>query len=156
VHRHIAVRLSILAVSVGVWLGAQGARAERDRSPARLRFTSAFAGVAPDGQSLVWEGGVEGATRGRARLELRQVEGPAEAANPVWHVVAHWTVTDASGTRSFTAELEGMIDWRSGTSRLGGVITSGWMRGAWAQQEGRFVNGDVSGSLAINPPPTRP
>ncbi len=34
---------------------------------------------------------------------------------------------------------------------LGGMITDGWMRGAWAEVEGRFVRGDPTGSLTISP-----
>jgi len=52
---------------------------------------------------------------------------------------------------SFTGDLEGMVDWKTGATRLGGVVTSGWMKGAWVQQTGRFVNGDLSGILEITP-----
>ena len=129
-----------------------GAVLQRDE-PRRRRvtFENALAGVAPDGQASVWEGSVGGAIQGRLRVEQRQVEGPSEAASPVWHVVTQWSVTDPSGARSFDAQLEGMVDWRTGISRLSGVITHGWMQGAWVQQDGRFVNGDATGSLTITP-----
>ena len=64
---------------------------------------------------------------------------------------AHWSITGTRPDRSFSADLEGMVDWKVGVSRLSGIITSGWMRGAWVQQDGRFVSGDVSGSLEITP-----
>lgn len=146
-----------LALTIAPSAAPDGAAPQRDeRSPRRLTFWHEFAGVSADGQACVWEGSVDGATHGRLRVELRQVEGPSEAATPVWHVVTRWSVTDPSGARSFTADLEGMVDWRTGVTRLGGVITRGWMKGSWVQQEGRFVNGDATGSLAIAPEATRP
>ena len=44
-----------------------------------------------------------------------------------------------------------MVDWKTGTTRLSGVVTDGWMKGAWVQQASRFVNGDMSGTLDIAP-----
>lgn len=124
----------------------------------QLSFTLEFAGPGPDG-SGVWEGRVAGATGGTLRVRMRQVEEPAQAANPVWHVRAHWTVDAATPTRSvaadfdrsFAADLEGMVDWKSGSAHLAGTATSGWMRGAWVEVEGRFVNGDATGVLRILP-----
>ena len=64
---------------------------------------------------------------------------------------AQWTVAADSPERSFTAELEGMVDWKSGATHLSGVVTSGWMKGAWVQQIGQSVNGDMSGILELAP-----
>jgi hypothetical protein len=117
---------------------------------ARLSFAGVFAGVSPDGSGCLWTGAVTGASRGRLTLEIRQVEGPEDAARTVWHVVTHWSVRDSSGAHSFEAELEGMVNWRTGAAQLEGTITSGWMEGAWVEQDGRFQNGDLSGSLDIS------
>ncbi|HEU5261364.1 MAG TPA: hypothetical protein VFU41_08065 [Gemmatimonadales bacterium] len=154
--RRAVTSIPFLAAALGgtIVLSAtpDGAAMQRhEPRPRRVTFENTLAGVAPDGQGSVWEGSAGGAIQGRVRVEQRQVEGPSEAANPVWHVVAQWSVTDASGARSFDAQLEGMVDWRTGMSRLSGVITQGWMQGAWVQQESRFVNGDATGSLTIAP-----
>lgn len=139
----------VLLIASG--LLALGFTPEDARSPraVQLPFEATFAGVS-DARS-VWEGRFRGETGGRLRLMLHQVESPLEAANPVWHAQAHWTVDAESVGRSFTAELEGMVDWKTGATRLGGVVTSGWMKGAWVQQIGQFVNGDVSGTLEVAP-----
>ena len=143
----LAALLSVLCTrsaapgSAAVWTEVE--------QPHRLRFRSAFAGVSPDGANCVWQGSVDGATRGALTFELRQVEDPSQAANPVWHVATHWSVEDPSNARSFDAQLEGMVDWRTGDFRLSGEITEGWMKGAWVQEEGRFVDGDAAGSLVI-------
>lgn len=116
----------------------------------RLGFAGVFSGVSPDGSGCLWTGAVTGASRGGLTLEIRQVEGPEDAARPVWHVVTHWSVHDPSGAHSFEAELEGMVNWRTGAAQLEGTITSGWMEGAWVEQDGRFRNGDLSGNLDIS------
>lgn len=114
----------------------------------QLPFEAAFAGASD--ASSIWAGQVRGQPGGRVRLLLHQVESPLAAANRVWHVEARWAVEE-SPTRSFTAELEGMVDWRTGVTRLGGVVTSGWMKGAWVQQTGQVVNGDMTGTLQVSP-----
>jgi hypothetical protein len=115
-----------------------------------ITFQSVLAGVSPDGEGSVWEGRADGALPGRMRLELRQVGPATEAANPVWHVRARWTL-DAGRARSFVADLEGAVDWKAGLIRLAGPISSGWMSGAWLEQEGRVVSGDIFGSITIIP-----
>lgn len=116
----------------------------------RVVFATEFSGVDSAGH-CVWTGRVTGDVVGNGTLALQQVEDPIEAANPVWHVRAHWSVTAQRPSRSFAADLEGMVDWKTGANRLSGVITVGWMHGAWVRQEGRFVRGDVTGTLEIIP-----
>jgi hypothetical protein len=121
----------------------------------QLKFHGVFSGVAADGERCVWQGRVDGPVTGRVTIALRQVEEPAAAANPVWHVASRWTVSDDGAARSFAANLEGMIDWRAGTMRLAGPITEGWSRGSWAEVTGRFVQGVVTGSVTVSPPRSR-
>jgi len=139
----------VLLIAIG--LLALGLERVNGASPrhVRLPFEATLAGVSGGGS--VWEGPLHGARGGRARLALYQVEGPLEAARPVWHARAQWTVAADSPERSFTAELEGMVDWKSGATHLSGVVTSGWMKGAWVQQIGQSVNGDMSGILELAP-----
>jgi hypothetical protein len=118
-------------------------------APQRFTFRTTFSGVARDGEHCVWQGPVTGAVRGRLTIVLRQVEAPAAAANPIWHVATHWIVSDSGGVPRFAADLEGMIDWRTATAHLGGVVAEGWQQGAWVQVDGRFVNDDLVGSLTL-------
>src|SRR5690242_7394557 len=101
--------------SVGALLGVLFLQPLPPRTP-RVSFETVFAGVSPDGSGCLWTGPVRGAARGRLTLEIRQVEGPEDAARPVWHVVTHWSVRDSTGGRSFEAELEGMVNWRTSTA----------------------------------------
>ena len=111
----------VLLVAVG--LLAPGLTRVNGASPrhVRLPFEATLIGVRGGGS--VWEGPLHGARGGRARLTLYQVESPLEAARPVWHARAQWTVDADSPERSFTAELEGMVDWKSGATHLSGVVT---------------------------------
>jgi len=146
--RRAVTRVPLFAAALGATIVLSPPPEPR---PRRLTFENVFAGTSADGQGCVWEGSVDGAMRGRLRVELHQVEGPSEAASPVWHVVTQWFVMDPSGARSFDAQLEGMVDWRTGITQLSGVITEGWMKGACVHQEGRFVDGDATGILMIAP-----
>ena len=115
----------------------------------RLPFEATLAGVRNG--SSVWEGRLRGDDAAPLQLTLHQVESPVEAADAIWHVQGQWTVAGDTPARSFTAQLEGMVDWKMGAAHLSGVVTSGWMKGAWVQQAGQFVNGDVSGTLEVLP-----
>ena len=111
-------------------------------------FQTVLAGVTADGEGSVWEGHTDGVVSGRVRLELSQ-SGPAiEAANPVWHVRARWTL-NADDSRSFVADLTGVVDWKAGLIRLAGHISSGWMTGGWLEQHGRVADGDIAGTIII-------
>jgi hypothetical protein len=125
--------------------------------PSRLTFRGVFSGVDASSERLVWQGWVDGPTKGRVTVALGQVEEPAAAANPVWHVASRWSVFDDEGgaARSFAGDLEGMIDWKSGTIRLGGTITDGWSKGSWVEVDGRVVDGDLTGSLLVTRPRSR-
>lgn len=135
---------SIVAVALSSVV-AVAAFAPRSNS---AQFQTVFAGVSPDGQGNVWEGHADGVVPGRVRLELRQVAPPIEAANPIWHVRGQWTL-GAGDAQPVVADVEGVVDWKAGLIRVGGPIASGQMSGAWLAQEGRVVDGDISGSITI-------
>ena len=142
--------LPFLAALLGLLFPGQAVRNGKLRQVPELVFSSEFAGVDKGGNCL-WEGRVEGDVQGRVTIALRQVESPFEASNPVWHVRSRWKVEAASRGRSFKADLEGMVDWKTGASQLSGTITTGWMKGAWVQEESRFVDGEPKGVLRIIP-----
>lgn len=141
--------LLFLAAFLGLLLPRHAAQTGDLPQAQELAFSTELAGVDRSGNS-VWEGRVAGGARGVVRIALRQVESPSQAANPVWHVRSRWSVEAPAG-RSFVAELEGMVDWKTGASRLSGAITRGWMRGAWVEEESRFVEGEPTGTLRIIP-----
>jgi hypothetical protein len=58
-------------------------------------------------------------------------------------------VDPGANSGAFVAEMEGMVDWKAGAAYLSGVITDGWMKGAWVQAETHFVHGDARGTLRV-------
>lgn len=116
---------------------------------ARLPFTATLVGVS--GDSSVWRGEARTESGRRVRLALRHVENPIEAAKPVWHVAGRWAVEAEATAHSFTADLEGLVDWKTGTTRLSGVVGSGWMKGSRVQLIGQFVDADISGTAWLTP-----
>lgn len=150
--RLTAISIPLFAAAIGLFPAATGTpRAGSAVAQPHLTFRAIFTGVAADGEHCKWAGPVEGAARGRLAIVLRQVEAPAAAAHPVWHVAARWTVLDDKGPHSFASDLEGMVDWKGGTIRLAGVVTDGWFEGSWVNVDGRIVNGDFTGTLSIIP-----
>jgi len=146
------IQIPLFAAGVGVPGVLAGTSSAAQAAPQpMLTFRSVFTGVAIDHQHCTWAGAVDGAARGRLTIALRQVEEPAAAANPIWHVVSRWTARDESGVHSFIADLEGMVDWKAGTIRLGGTMADGWLKGSWVEADGRLSNGDLAGSFAITP-----
>jgi hypothetical protein len=132
-----------------VWaLLIPGTALQGARPPLQLSFSTAFAGANAEGSSI-WEGRLDRPAGGRLRLALQQVESPEAAASPVWHVRARWDVEPGANSRAFLADMEGMVDWKAGAAYLSGVITDGWMKGAWVQAETHFVQGDARGTLRV-------
>jgi hypothetical protein len=64
-------------------------------------------------------------------------------------------VSDAGTARRFAADLEGMIDWKTGTLHLGGRVAEGWQQGSWVHVDGRLVDADLVGSLTLAAAPRR-
>lgn len=137
-----------MVAMVATLSGGAGAGPIAKRAPLQLSFATKFAGVDAE-QCSIWEGRLSGSDGGQLRFALRQIEPPEAAANPVWHVRAHWEVGPGADGHAFVAELEGAVDWKAGTAHLSGVITSGWMKGTWMEAEVRFVEGDAQGTLHL-------
>ena len=102
--------------------------------------------------SLNWLGSVSGDIDGG--LETRVVG--ATQSGHVLHIVTEWRVD--AGLQSFEARLEGTLDTRSGGLLLNGEITSGYLEGARAFNQGQLTGIDAvtggtvfEGSLRILP-----
>ena len=55
------------------------------------------------------------------------------------------------GERSLVAELYGTVNWKTGRTRLSGVVTEGCLEGYEAVVDGRFADLDAGGTLQIEP-----
>jgi hypothetical protein len=101
-------------------------------APERLElgFSLHFDGVGAEGIDDIWRGQLAGPTGGEVMIRLALLAPVSESARPSWPVHAIVFVAADDAARSFVAELDGTIDWRSGAMRLSGVVTDGWMAGS--------------------------
>lgn len=86
--------------------------------------------------SLNWFGGVTGDIDGG--LETRVVG--AEPSGHILHIRTEWSVD--AGAQSFEAELAGTLDTKTGRLLLNGEVTSGYLAGAQAHNQGRLTGTD--------------
>jgi len=139
-------RRSLLAAIIGIAGLAAAASYADDISPERARLTMAapervelgfsldYEGVGAEGIDEIWRGKLAGETRGEVVIRLELLAPASESARPSWPVHAIVFVAADDVARSFVAELDGTIDWRSGAMRLSGVVTDGWMAGSPIRQ----------------------
>lgn len=115
-----------------------------------LTFAHEFAGVSQaDHESDVWTGRAVGALSGDLIMTLQLLGSPVEAANPVWKVRTHWTLTGDDAP--LVAELYGTVNWKTGIMRLSGAVAEGCLVGSEVHVDGRFVDMTGSGILRILP-----
>ncbi|MFL5394868.1 MAG: hypothetical protein ACJ79G_18720, partial [Myxococcales bacterium] len=67
---------------------------------------------------------------GEVMIRLEVLAPASEPAGGIWPVHAIVFVAADDAARSFVAELDGTVDWKSGAMRLSGVVTGGWMAGS--------------------------
>jgi hypothetical protein len=115
-------------------VGAQPAVVSASGSRAELRYTVRFEGVGAEGVDDVWRGPLAGATPGEVTLRVEYRGAPADVARPVWPVRVMAFVAADDPTKSFLAETDGTLDWRTGAMQLTGRVSEGWMNGASVQQ----------------------
>lgn len=87
--------------------------------------------------SLNWLGGVTGDVTGR--LETRVVG--ARQSGHILHIQTEWSV--AAGAQSFDASMAGTLDTKTGRLLLNGEVTSGYLAGARAHNQGRLTGTDT-------------
>lgn len=95
-----------------------------------LRCFLDFEGVGAEGIDDIWRGQLAGPVGGEVIIRLELLAPASESARPSWPVHAIVFVAADDAARSFVAELDGTIDWKSGAMRLSGVVTDGWMAGS--------------------------
>jgi hypothetical protein len=146
-----------------VGLAAPVATYAEDISPERARmavaapgqvelgFSLDYEGVGAEGIDEIWRGKLAGEMGGEVVIRLELLAPASESARPSWPVHAIVFVAADDVARSFVAELDGTIDWRSGAMRLSGVVTDGWMAGSPIRQTARIdpARLDGDGTLRI-------
>jgi hypothetical protein len=126
-------------------------------APGRLElgFSLRFEGVGAEGIDDIWRGKLAGPVPGEVMIRLEVLAPASEPARGIWPVHAIVFVAADDAARSFVAELDGTVDWKSGAMRLSGVVTSGWMAGSpiaeTAQIDPAQLDGDGTLRIGILP-----
>ena len=140
-----------------VGLAASAATYAENVSPERARLTVAaperlelgffldFEGVGAEGTDDIWRGQLAGPVGGEVIIRLQLLAPASESARPSWPVHAIVFVAADDAARSFVAELDGTIDWKSGAMRLSGVVTDGWMAGSPIAETARINPAQLDG-----------
>jgi hypothetical protein len=113
-------------------------------SPLQLIFEKCLI----DAENPVWEGTVSGDVAGNLRTEL----GDLRVTGAIWHVRFDWIIS--AGDRSFTADLDGILNTRTGRVVMNGRVSDGYLVGARVHEEGQLVdpeNSCFAGTIRIMP-----
>ena len=110
-----------------------------------LGFSLDFEGVGAEGIDNIWRGQLAGPLRGEVMIRLELRAPASESARPVWPVHALIFVAADDAARSFVAELDGTMDWRSGAMCMSGVVTDGWMAGSPIGETGHIDPAQLDG-----------
>lgn len=126
---------------------AAGAAASPGTSnaPVRLDFDKSI--VDPDG---VWQGTVSGDIEG----DLTTVLTSLRVAGPIWHVTFDWIIDADDPDYSFTANLSGTLNTKTGKVVMNGTIVDGYLLGAQVHEEGQLVDAETlqfQGTIRIMP-----
>lgn len=121
---------------------AASAQPAGDISPVRIEFDK------QGGGGGIWHGMVSGDVTGSLMTELTS----AHQTGQILHVTFDWIID--AGAQSFTAELEGTLNLKTGAVEMDGTVVEGWLVGARVHEEGQLVDpatGRFQGEIVILP-----
>jgi hypothetical protein len=112
----------------------------------QVPFRAQFVGVDRDAQTLSWRTSGDGGPATFA-LCVRQVADPARAADHIWRIEGSMDAETGSWSTSFSADVEGSLDWRTGMMRLEGMVRGGSMADHRVRIEARVEDLDLRGMV---------
>ena len=146
VNLHITrAALTAVLVCAAAWCASSTVADQSNSAPLRLSFDKT---AVADG---VWAGTISGDIEGTLTTVLRDVR----VTGKVWHVNFDWIID--SGDQSFTANLSGILNLKTGSVVMNGTIVEGYLTGAQVHEEGQLVNAatlQFVGSIQIMPATT--
>jgi hypothetical protein len=118
------MRKSSIAMLATLAMLVAGPLADAASDPIRLSFEKCPSGAG------VWAGTVAGDVTGTLTTRLTSVD----ASDGILHVNFDWIV--GAGTRSFRANLDGILSTETGRVVMNGTVVEGWLEGAQVHEEG--------------------
>lgn len=82
----------------------------------------------------VWDGTIGGDATGTVRTVLKG----ATQSGPILHVDFDWIIS--AGDKSFVADLDGILNLKTGAVVMNGKVTGGYLEGAQVHEEGQLVD----------------
>ena len=135
-------RRTSVAIALAAVLSFAAAGVTVGGAPRELTFEKSLAGAG------VWEGTVGGDETGTIETYLAAVN----EAGSVWYVTFDWTVEIDGGDR-IIAEVEGIINLRTGRVVMNGEVLDGYLVGSRIHVEAQLDLTDMSseGTMLITP-----
>lgn len=137
----------LLVIAVAIFAFAAlpqpaSAQPASDLSPVWIEFDK------QGGANGIWQGTVDGDVTG----DLTTVLTSAHQTGQILHVTFAWIIDD--GAQSFTAELEGTLNLKTGAVEMDGTVVDGWLVGARVHEQGQLIDpatGRFQGRILIFP-----
>ena len=120
-----------------------------DSAPRSMAFDAQFIGHKVDRAGLVWHGRIRGPRGDDVTLTLEPLCTPLASAEAVWPVRVRWTDEGAAAETVAIAELEGIVDWKTGRLHVDGTVVEGSAKGRQVTLRAVFRNFDPTGVLSI-------
>ena len=139
-------RILLVVVAAATVAAASAAPTVASTQPIRLSFDKSL--VAPD--ATEWQGTVGGDISGNliTRLTGRRIVGP------IWHVRFDFEIE--AGGRTFTIDLSGILNTKTGAVVMNGTVVQGYLEGAQVHEQAQLVDPDPAtfrfqGSIQVMP-----
>jgi hypothetical protein len=124
-------------------------RPPRVALPDSLAWEVWSAGSRGGAADLVWRGTAARSGVGKVTIRVEYAGSADRQGLPVWPVNVWLFVAAVDDRNSFTAELSGGIDWRTGEMRVTGLVTDGPRAGAPVEQMLRLHGPRLAGTLTL-------
>lgn len=121
-------RILLVVVAAAAVAAASAAPTVASTQPIRLSFDKSL--VSPG----VWQGTVGGDISGNLTTQLTDVR----ITGPIWHVRFDFVI-DAGG-RSFTIDLSGILNMKTGAVVMNGTVVQGYLEGAQVHEQAQLVD----------------
>lgn len=139
----VSVLLALLAIP------ASASHVAQANDPVELTFDKALTNPSADPEDWVWVGTVLGDQEGTLTTSLT----PGPVTGSIWHVSFNWIVDADDSEFSFTAQVAGILNLKTGRVVMNGVVVDGWLQGARIHIDAQLDFSDFSsvGVIRIMP-----